>query len=119
MKTKCVGRYVKAVAGWLVLCAMASGCGPDVYATCDLDPASEEVFQRECARNDIERSCAVENFVQCDTRVCARYNGSQPFCTSRCTSDADCGEGGRCEEFVLQTGQKYCVNDAVASVKLL
>lgn len=86
----------------------ASGCGDDLYAECQLDNTSADEFVRECARDGSGRSCAVEGFLQCGTRICGRYEGSASFCTIACSSDADC-PGGQCREFVLQTGRSYCV----------
>lgn len=86
----------------------AAGCGDDLYAGCQLDNTSTDNFVRECAQDGGSRSCAVEGFLQCDTRICGRYEGSAAFCTIACSSDADC-PGGQCREFVLQTGRSYCV----------
>lgn len=107
-------------AMWVVGVAVfvCTGCGPDLYAPCQLNE-SEDEFVRACGSTNVDRSCAVEGYTQCDTRVCARYEGSKAFCTATCASDSDCGSGGRCVEFVIQTGARYCVNDTVAADKQL
>ena len=88
------------------------GCAGDLYTPCQLDPQSSNPTQRECAQAMEGESvtCAVDNFLPCDTRVCARYEGSEGCCTQSCTSDAECGDGV-CEEFnPLQPGTvRYCV----------
>jgi len=85
------------------------GCANDLYVPCQLDPASTSREQQECASQE-GVTCSVSNFSQCDTRVCARYEGSDAFCTQACATDADCGEG-RCEDFnIIQPGtSRYCV----------
>lgn len=100
---------------WLMLASMLmfswSGCGSDLYSPCELDPNSADANVRRCADGESGQSrtsCLIKNQIQCDTRVCGRYLGSDPFCTVRCQSDEDCPAGG-CREFVFQSGEKYCV----------
>ena len=90
------------------------GCADDLYAPCQLDPNSNDDAVSNCGADtgSEDKSCVVENQVQCDTRVCGRFSGSDPFCTKRCTEDGDC-PGGLCVEFVFQTGDKYCVENAL------
>ena len=87
------------------------GCADDLYGTCDLDPNSPDPAVATCGQDDgPERGCVVENQLQCDTRTCARYQGSEPFCTKSCSDDGDC-PGGFCAEFVFQSGRRYCASD--------
>ena len=109
-----MGKIKPAPLAWMMLVAglMSGvvGCGDDLYDPCELDASSEDVFVRECAQDTGNRSCSVEGFLQCQTRICARYEGSDAFCTVACQSDADC-PAGQCREFVLQTGRRYCVRN--------
>lgn len=101
---------LKTGLGTLALLSLLSGlwgCGSDLYADCQLDKNSRDQYVQACA-TDGDVSCAVENYIQCDTRVCARYEGSTPYCTTTCADDADC-VNGTCRELVLQSGRKYCV----------
>lgn len=91
--------------------ALLVGCADDLYSPCTLDPGSPDIAIATCGANDgIARSCVVENQLQCDTRACGRYQGSEPFCTKKCGDDSDC-PSGTCLELVFQSGQKYCVQD--------
>lgn len=102
-------RFSPVVLGALML--VGSGCASDLYAPCELDPGSSDPQIRACAaeeEGDSRKSCVIKSQIQCDTRVCARYRSSDPFCTARCESDADC-TAGSCREFVYQSGEKYCV----------
>src|SRR5690606_12759009 len=91
----------------------ATGCVDDLYVACEI--GSSDDFSRTCGNpNDETISCAVEPYLQCQTRVCGRYRGSDAFCTQPCNSDAECN-GGVCREFVLQTNQRYCVQSEVAN----
>lgn len=85
------------------------GCADDLYGTCYLDPNSPDQQISNCGRESsvVDTGCVVSNQVQCDTRVCGRYQGSDAFCTKLCTSDGDC-PGGFCDEFVFQSGERYC-----------
>ena len=98
-----------------VLGTLFVGCADDLYAPCQLDPQSGDQAVRECGldQQGSDKSCVVENQVQCDTRVCGRYQGSAPFCTQPCSSDSDCS-GGVCVEFVFQSGVSYCVENILA-----
>lgn len=86
---------------------MLVGCADDLYAPCDFDPASPDRAIQGCAA---ATTCAVKNQLQCDTRICARYGGSEPFCTTACTQDGDC-PSGVCKEIPFQRGEFYCVEE--------
>lgn len=91
--------------------ALMVGCADDLYTPCDLDSASPDAAVAACGSNDgPSRSCVVDNQIQCDTRSCGRYQGSDPFCTRSCQDDGDC-PGGFCTELVFQSGAKYCVQE--------
>lgn len=94
----------------VVMLGGLGGCAPDLYLPCQLDTASTNPKQAQCANARENVTCTVENFSQCDTRVCGRYEGSEGFCTQKCTSDADCGDG-QCRDFnIIQPGTaRYCV----------
>lgn len=108
---------MKLGKGWLVLLLgiafVGSACNDDLYASCVLDATSPDPAVASCGSNDgPSRSCVVENYVSCETRACGRFGGSDPFCTRTCGTDADC-DGGRCVEFVFQSGVNYCVEEAI------
>ena len=84
-------------------------CSDDLYSRCNLDSNSENRLIRQCASSAEERSCAVEQFLQCETRVCARWFGGDPFCSQACQSDGDCGSDGLCREFVINSGKRFCI----------
>lgn len=86
---------------------LAMGCADDLYGQCTID--SDDLLLRECANGE-NTSCIVEEQLECQTRVCGKYRGSAPFCTTPCTSDGDC-PNGQCREFVFQSGQRHCVAD--------
>ncbi len=103
------------VSGILALASLVifTGCADDLYASCNLASDSQDAAVRFCGSDEggTDKSCVVENQAQCDTLICGRFNGSDPFCTKRCSSDADC-PAGICTEFVFQSGVNYCVEEA-------
>lgn len=105
-------RWGLAICGGLgaLSLSLLVGCADDLYAPCTLDPSSPDLAVQLCGDTSRELSCAVDNYVQCETRVCARYSGSAPFCTKRCSDDSDC-PAGRCLEFPFQSGKLYCVEN--------
>jgi hypothetical protein len=70
-----------------------------------------EVVEAACSlqSEDITASCVVENIIQCDSRVCGVYRGSNGFCTLECSQDSDCPGDAFCDEFVIGTGVRHCV----------
>jgi len=109
MKCNRIGLTISIGLG-VVSLALLVGCADDLYAPCTLDPSSPDLAIQVCGDRTKELSCAVDNYVQCETRVCARYSGSSPFCTKRCADDSDC-PAGRCLEFPFQSGKQYCVEN--------
>lgn len=87
---------------------LLSGCVSDLYAPCNVPDDGSFLSSCLSGQGGADRSCVVEQALQCETRVCGKYQGSAPFCTQPCVADADC-EGGVCREFVFQSGAKYCV----------
>lgn len=115
-----------------VLCVLAMvsvGCQPEPYGSCSL-PRSE-VLDQACkaqpttgegqqANTESTRNCVVDFVFECESRLCASYAGSSPFCTERCKDsngdgkvdqldDASCPDGGACVEFVPGTEDFYCI----------
>jgi hypothetical protein len=84
---------------------VASGCSGDLYGQCQID--EDDALLIECA-NSTTASCIVEEQLECETRICGKYQGSAPFCTIECSSDGDC-PSGRCREFVFQSNRSFCV----------
>jgi hypothetical protein len=103
-----------ATARGIVMTVMAltlvvlTGCADDLYAPCDLDPADADPVVRACASE--ASSCVVENYPQCDTSICGRFNDSQPFCTTTWSADSDC-PSGICAQFTVGIPTRYCVEN--------
>ncbi|MFB6374170.1 MAG: hypothetical protein ABEN55_13900 [Bradymonadaceae bacterium] len=98
---KCVGTLVFVCLATLFVMG-ASGCSSNLYTSCKPDESSG------CQKPTADHCISRPNF-QCETRVCGKYDESDPFCTQACESDGDCPNGS-CENFVHQKGQKtYCV----------
>lgn len=93
---------------WLVpiaMCFLLVGCADDMYSSCTVDEGSA------CASDSESVSCVEDDNSDCDSQVCARYQGSDPFCTTPCSSDGDC-VAGECIRIELQgSSTKYCVED--------
>lgn len=92
----------------LALLFGVSACTDDLYASCSLEPNSRCENPEETGI-----SCVEEQNLQCETQVCARYVGSQPFCTTSCEVDGDC-PGGFCRTFGLDASVRYCVEETDA-----
>lgn len=92
----------------LALLLGASGCTDDLYASCSLEPNSR------CENPDETGiSCVEDQNLQCETQVCARYQGSAPFCTTTCEVNGDCA-AGVCVPFGLDQTVRHCVEETDA-----
>jgi hypothetical protein len=98
----------------LALLSCAACAEQDFGSPCAL-PESE-VVEAACSPpgDQISASCVVENIIQCDSRVCGVYRGSNGFCTIECTQDTDCPGDAFCDEFVIGTGVSHCVPTALS-----
>jgi hypothetical protein len=88
----------------LALAVTLTACGDDLYASCDLEEGSL------CGDPEASVSCVEEQNLQCDTQICARFKGSQAFCTTTCQSDGDC-VAGKCRQFPFGSETSYCVEE--------
>jgi len=86
------------------------GCDTGFGESCVLPKT--ETFRSACApvettgeeeeggvEMESKASCAVKNYAGCETRICLVYQGSSPFCSTRCTADADC-ESNKCRPII-------------------
>ncbi len=105
MKIRFVPMTVALVGAVLMIGLL--GCSGDLYGQCQIP--DDDALLVECATSSTA-SCVVEEQLECETRVCGKYQGSQPFCTIECASDGDCPSGA-CREFVFQTNRRFCVSD--------
>jgi hypothetical protein len=124
------GGAAKIAGGVIALVILAltlTACGDDFGTECSL-PDNDAVRQA-CsgtsastgeeeeveANTSATASCVVENIIECDSRICAKYRGSKPFCTERCSSptDSSCPDGAFCAEYVVGTGKHYCVKSSL------
>lgn len=95
----------------LALVALCSACGDDFGTECTLP--DNDAIRATCNSSDENQvqSCVVENIIQCDSRVCGIYRGSNGFCTQSCAGEDDnsCPQNAFCAEFVVGTGEFFCV----------
>ena len=106
-------RLIGIMAIAVAALSMLAGCGDDFGSTCEL-PDNEQV-RAACtgAGAATSASCVVKNIIQCDSRVCGVYRDSKStlegFCTKPCENDGDCPGDAFCDEFVVGTGEMFCV----------
>lgn len=79
----------------------ASGCSNDLYSRCTPD---------EDLQCDNGAGCISRPNFDCSSRVCGKYEESDPYCTQQCSSDGDCPDGA-CKylAYYKQDQPKYCV----------
>ena len=62
-------------------------------------------------------SCAITNYVACETRVCLVYRNSDPFCSMDCQSDGDCEGSGKCCPLFGECDVSACADSACYCVR--
>ncbi len=93
-----------------VVCGLGMGCEPEVGGVCDTDDT--KVFTRVRVvpgTNDLVRDVAFDN---CSEALCTSTQGSRPYCTKSCETDAECAEAGDgfvCQQ-IVQFGPLACLD---------
>lgn len=85
---------------------LQSGCDTGFGQSCKLPEG--DVIQQVCSAPQVQEgdegntmqsanaTCALDNFPGCDTFLCLKYRGGNPYCSLRCNTSADCGDGICC-----------------------
>ena len=95
----------------LAAVALASGCSDNFGERCALPRIVEE----NCSSDgpDSKTSCVMTDNTSCDSRICAVWQDSAPYCTVDCADDADCPGGSSCVPFFLDSeADRFCVLDS-------
>lgn len=83
-----------------------SGCDTGFGQKCTLPEG--DAIQQACSAPQVEdgnegsttqtasATCALDNFPGCDTFLCLKYRGANPYCSLRCQTSAECGGGVCC-----------------------
>lgn len=69
---------------------------PQIRAACEESAAADAGAGENEVVTESKPSCALKNFAGCETRICLVYRGSDPFCSTECTTDSDCEGGAVC-----------------------
>jgi hypothetical protein len=88
-------------------------------SACQAPPATEgEEGQADTTVQTYKVTCAVDNYPTCSTMSCLQYRGSSPYCSLRCSSNADCEESGLCCPLFGECGTTANANpEAIMSVE--
>jgi len=85
---------------------LLSGCDTGFGQRCTLPKG--DAIQQACSAPQVEEgnegsttqsasaTCALDNFPGCDTFLCLKYRGANPYCSLRCQTSAECGGGVCC-----------------------
>ncbi len=100
------------IAVGLLLAALAlTACDEeDFFMECPLSESIIEVCEAQSDATTL--TCVVERHPMCDERVCAKWQGSDAFCSRVCTADEECPAGSTCQGY-LDFG--FCVPDEIVN----
>ena len=99
-----------ALAATLAASLLAVGCSDNFGERCALPRIVDENCRSDSPDN--KTSCVMTDNLSCDSRICAVWQDSAPFCTVDCSDDADCPGGSSCVPFFLDSeADKFCVLD--------
>jgi len=99
------------IAAMSMLALVAGACSDDFGRTCELPPLIRDNCHSSSQETMLE--CVMNDNLSCESRICAVYQNSDPFCTLSCVTSSDCPEGASCVCFFFhdQEGSRYCVPD--------
>ncbi len=98
----------------LVTALLFGACADDYGESCSLPDSAQVQTFCEAAENDDDgarsATCVFTNSPSCDSRICARYIGSEDFCTIECDPEqaGDCPGDSFCQ-VVPSRGLAFCV----------
>ncbi|MFT4703078.1 MAG: hypothetical protein ACI81R_000767 [Bradymonadia bacterium] len=103
------------LAALLLVTVFVAGCEDDFAEPCSMpDTALVEALCDSGTTGDssTRATCVFRNNAQCSSRVCARYLGSEDFCSASCDVEPDdpqsnCPSGAQCR--AAADGQGFCV----------
>ncbi|TVQ98140.1 MAG: hypothetical protein EA398_13630 [Deltaproteobacteria bacterium] len=102
----CPARLALIPIGSLLL--LTVGCSDDFGTACELPDTP--AIQQQCTTSEGEQSrptCVFELSPECNSNICAVYEGSRPFCSVPCQASSDCPGDAFCDE--ADSGTRYCV----------
>lgn len=109
-------RFPVLLAAFSLTLAATSCFSEEDFAPCTFTAGQEKV----CTTNEkgVEGiNCVINKHPDCTDGICIMYQENEPFCSSLCTKDEDCPEGGLCVQFTVDCGAegnncaKYCVKE--------
>ncbi len=80
----------------LLLSSLSSCLAEEAYESCRLPPEQKE----HCVGDGKTLNCLVEH-PSCPDNYCVSWQGSDSFCSQKCSKNADCPENGCCVPFLL------------------
>lgn len=105
---------LRTLAILFALFSIGLACTPEDYGPCTLP--SSEALNEACSpsggddNTTASASCVVDFVFECESQLCGTYQGSEPFCTVRCTDPTDvCPGKGTCVEWIPGLGEYFCV----------
>lgn len=88
--------------------ALVAACSDDFGTACELPDTP--AIQSRCSTtegSDSRPTCVFALSADCNSNICAVYEGSRPFCSKSCQTDSDCPAEARCE--TSPDDVRYCV----------
>jgi hypothetical protein len=91
------------------LALAGAGCDDNFGERCKM----ADLVERNCQSDKVNESrtnCVITDNLDCDSRLCAVYQDSSPYCTATCSSDSDCADDALCVVFFLEPEDgQFCV----------
>ena len=90
----------------IISCALLASCDTGFGQKCTLPEG--DAIQQACSAPQVEEgnegsttqtasaTCALDNFPGCQTFLCLKYRGAQPYCSLKCQTSNECSGGVCC-----------------------
>lgn len=113
-----------ALLGVGLLTLGLGGCDPEpIFGSCEFSASIVKTCEEEAETTVFncvvaplpatEQTSSTNGHPSCLEKVCASWQGSDPFCTKECTDNAGCPDGSTCQEHLEI---RFCVPDEVVGV---
>ena len=89
-----LARKCMLIAAIVSLAAVAGCEEEEFFRSCPLSATIIEACEIESTSTTL--TCVVAQHPICDEQICAKWEGSESFCSRTCLADTDCPSGSSC-----------------------
>ncbi|MCB9733043.1 MAG: hypothetical protein H6745_10575 [Deltaproteobacteria bacterium] len=79
--------------------SLLTACPEDeFFQSCPMSESILDTCRAESQSTTL--TCVVADHPQCEEKICAKWEDSEPFCSRECEADADCPADSTCQTYL-------------------